>query len=260
MFGICAPWATIEDLCEPCLSAGYVTLDTDFMERKLREASELLYMLSGKQFEGVCMETIRPCSRRYYSQLSSNDYGIAESMIPFRFGGFLPACGCHSSDICTCLDLPAVDLRSDVLDVTEVQVDGDIFTDYELRDQSVVRTDGNAWPCCDTPFYITYEYGHEVPETGVTAAGVLACELYLNARPSDIPNAKCRLPRNIQSVARQGVSVIFNSLTKTRRDTPFRFGIWEIDLFLEAFNPLGQTNASNIVLSPDDPPTGQRVP
>jgi hypothetical protein len=132
--------------------------------------------------------------------------------------------------------------------IDEVTIGGDVLdpSKYELRANDLVRIDGESFPCCQDDMTITFTHGVAPPLSGVTAAAVLGCELYLACSPSG--KEKCRLPRNISSIARQGVSVIFQSLVNPRAH--FRFGIWEIDIFLEAYNPTG-TTARSIILSPD---------
>jgi hypothetical protein len=78
------------------------------MDASILAASEALYVLSGRQFPGVCEGYLRPCG---------------------------DACAC-SYYACGCDRLPAVFLRSDVLSVTEVDISGVVL------DPDAYRLDG----------------------------------------------------------------------------------------------------------------------
>lgn len=253
----CTPWASEADLCSPCLEDAYAV---DFSSY-LVQASELLYQLSGQQFPGICDVTIAPCSQycvpgpTQFEPFMTRPLGVLHPDNPFPWTG----CACGSPEACNCAGYDAIVLpHSPVTEVTEVIVDDDVLDDiaYELQGATLYRIDGSRWPTCDDSFRVTYSYGVEPPASGVRAAGVLACELLLACEPDAIPDAKCRLPRNISSITRQGVSVIFDRLTNSG---PFRFGIWEIDIFLEAFNPYGVSQPSTIA-SPDTIDIARRVP
>lgn len=255
MRGICSSWATIDDLCAPC--GGVYDIDESLMEQKMYDASELLYQLSAQQFPGICTETIKPCSRSQYLGLTGREWVgwtfVARSM------GFFSACSCRSAARCSCTYLPAIDLpRDDVTQGLSVIVDGEeLYPDaFDLRGNQLVRVDGEPLPCCDIE--VTYEYGLAPPHSGVTAAAILACELYIACDPEAFPDAECRLPRNISSLSRQGVTVLFDRLNRLKGQ-PFQFGISEIDFFLAAFNPFGNT-AMSTVISVDTVDLAQEIP
>lgn len=270
----CSPWATEADLCTPCND---YDIDAGLMDDKLQAASEILYELSGRQFPGICDQTIRPCTRR-----GCTDYGVDSLMnrdaLRGRVWGFpVPTCGC-SDDPCSCRTLHQIDLpNTPVTEVTSVLVDGTALDPslYRVDDyRYLVRLpdpDGSnpGWPCCqdlnlpsteENTFEVTFSYGMEPPAIGVIAAATLACELYMACEPEAF-KGKCRLPHNVIQVTRQGVSVLVQAVTElftTRIGQPARFGIWEIDLFLRTYNPYG-TTGQTAIFSPDVPPTGKRV-
>jgi intein/homing endonuclease len=127
--------------------------------------------------------------------------------------------------------------------------------DLEVEEDHSFIAEGLAvHNCCTDDMLITFTHGVAPPAIGVTAAKVLGCELYLACDPSG--KEKCRLPRNISSIARQGVSVLFRSLTSS--GTKFRFGLAEVDFFLEAYAPYGSRSRS-IILSPDVDESLERV-
>jgi hypothetical protein len=255
---ICSAWATESDLCAPCLTDSY-TLNPDRLDAKLLEASDVMYQLTMQQFPGTCEATVTPCSRRHWDRLMQAGF-TARWPNTGLFLGF-PGCSCHNPASCTCTSQDAIELPADhIQGVSEVRTsDGSLdYTSYELHGNELVRTDGGHWPCCDDAFEIDFTYGLAPPPICVTAAAVLGCELYLACYPDDVDGATCRLPRNISSIARQGVSVIFASLTRQSLQQPFRFGIWEIDLALETYAPYGQRSMS-VIASPDTVPTSRAV-
>lgn len=255
---LCSNWADVGDLCHPCTDL----YDDPDIDLRIQEASELLYMLSGQQFPGECEETIIPCSYRASRQGVPNAGVYPSSSDRLRAMSLSVTCSCHTSASCTCTHVSTILLpRSPIIDVTEVTIDGDPFTDFELRGRELLRTDDEAWPCCpeDEEVTITYSYGRNPPVTGVRAAAVLACELWLSCSSDENLAGQCRLPRNISALTRQGVSVVFASLTNRRTNQPFALGLLETDVFLAAYAPYG-THPPSVITSPDIPILARKVP
>lgn len=101
---------------------------------------------------------------------------------------------------------------------------------------------GACWPTCqdlskpDTEagtFSVRIRPGTPVPQGGLWAAGLLACQL-LKACDED---AECALPVNARRIARQGVTVEMTPLFIDREAGGFMTGIPEVDLWLESVNP-----------------------
>lgn len=223
--GPCEAWATSSDLCSPCDD---YALDSVLVDDALDIASEVLYVLSGRQFPGVCSETIRPVF-----------------------------CGSRKE----------IKLTSPVVEVTEVKVDGEVLvegTDYRVDDYSKLRRlDDEVWPGSqdldledteEDTFSVTYSFGAEPPDSGVKAAAVLACEIVLACQPELA--GQCRLPKNVTSVTRQGVTTTKQPLIVALEGG--QTGIYEIDLFLTAWNPHKLRRRSR-VLSPDLDQRNRRV-
>lgn len=231
----CEPWAEIDEACVPCRD---YNLDAADLEEKIQIASDVLYELSGRQFPGECTETIRPCVRTH-CRSSADPRG----------------CGCSG--------LRQVRLRGlPVTEVTEVKVDGDVIPSNEYRvddhaylvrlpDPGGVR---RGWPCCQAidladsergTFSVTYKFGQPVPPAGRMAAATLGCELAMACDPEQAP--KCRLPKSVTNVTRQGVSI--SVLNPNDFLEHGRIGIYEIDMFITAYNPGGGRGAT--VWSPD---------
>lgn len=234
---VCTPWATTDDICEPCNE-----LDPEVLESNLLLASEVLYVLSGRQFRGAgCEATVRP-------QLPCGiDYGPCGG--PYEV--LLP--------------------HYPITEVTEVRVrqthDGILETltadQYRLDNHStLVRlqdSDGfyRSWPRQEIRqnsngtglyFEVTYTYGQAPPLLGISAARDLACEFALACDPSSA--GKCKLPKNVQSVVRQGVSQEFIDVTQFLAED--LMGVHSCDVFLRSFNKSKLRRRAS-VWSPDLP-------
>lgn len=256
----CSPWATDIDLCEPCADYEF---PVGLIDETLQVASDLLFQFSGRQFPGLCTKTVRPCSQRIYNDPFPDRTSTAiVTTSPIRL-----ACGCTSPDACGCSGLSQIDLGVyPVVSIDEVKVDGAVLPEsaYRVDDYKwLVRLDGESWMCCqdlslaDTEvgtFSVTVTYGREVPTAGRHAAAILACELALSCTSN--PPGECRLPPKVQSVTRQGVSMVL--LNPAEVLIQGRTGIAEVDLFVQAYNPT-QKRMPSAVFSPDIKPKARRV-
>lgn len=228
---ICSTWPTV-DCCD-------ITPSDD----NLLAASEILYALSGRQFPGLCAETVRPCAGG--SALPRN---WAFPWYPTKLGDqwLNVRCGCHIDYSCACGGVPQVDLgRYDVTAVTKVNIDGSDLSSsaYRLDEgRYLVRTDGSQWPCCQDlskdigetgTWYIELEYGQNPPTSGKVAVSKLACELEKACTGDD----SCKLPARVSTVARQGVTLALLDPQEFLNEG--RTGLYEVDLFLKAVNPGG---------------------
>src|SRR5690606_40707127 len=70
-----------------------------------------------------------------------------------------------------------------------------------------------------------------VPEAGVLAAEVLACEL----AKSWAGTGSCRLPKRVQNIVREGVTMTVMDQFEFLDDG--MFGVYEVDTFIATFNP-----------------------
>jgi hypothetical protein len=75
---------------------------------------------------------------------------------------------------------------------------------------------------------ITVGQGREVPVGGAFVAGILACEF----AKACVGSSDCRLPRRVQTITRQGVTVAFQDLFEGLDN--LRTGLWEVDAFIES--------------------------
>lgn len=254
----CSVWATTDDFCGSCGTDEFIdALDSDLADRMLQAASNILYRLTARQFPGLCESTIRPCSKPRLYTLPTRYTS------EYTYVGWLNSCGCWPRG-CGCRGLSEILLSPTVVSVDEVIVDGVTLdsADYRIDDyHKLVRLDGERWPCCPNlsvdateagSFQITYSHGAEPPAEGVHAAAVLACELILACNGS----SECRLPRRVQSVTRQGVSMVV--LDPLDFFDQGRTGLAEVDLFIKSVNPKGRQRNSG-VYSPDINPRFRKV-
>lgn len=229
--GLCEPWASTADLCSPCDD---YSADAGYLETMLQAASEILHVLSGRQFPGVCEDLIRP-----------------------RYG-----CGClYRNASCSHTRRELALPQTPVVEVLEVVVDGVTLTEgthYKLLDRrSLRRIDDESWPAVqdlDLPdteedtWSVRYTFGLGPPASGVLAAATLACELAKACQPEEFGDSECKLPERVTSITREGVSMIvldpFAFLEKGRT------GLYEVDLFLSAVNPQGARRRAR-AFSPD---------
>lgn len=222
---LCASWATLADLCSPCDD---YAMDAANLEDWLLVASEVLYQLSGRQWKGECADTVRPCC----------------SGCP----GWHPSGWPDVHDPCrTARDL-VLPLQP-VTDVLAVKIDGVTLDAARYRVDDWARlvylpesadAERQGWPTCqdmslDTTevgtWEVSYLHGAPPPPGGVKAAAALGCELALACQPELV--GRCRLPRRVTTITRQGISMtVLTDLTKM-----FELGMTglpEVDLWLSA--------------------------
>jgi hypothetical protein len=240
--GPCTPWITGDDVAACC---NVETSSGALFDQAAAEASALLFELSGRQFAGECgPRTVRPpCDSCYCGyQILSRGYVIG----PWDYGyPLLSYCDqCMISCAPSMVKLAGVPVR----EITEVLIDGDVVAadQYTLLNQRyLVRLDDQRWPVQqnltqpdteDGTFSITYTYGQDPPELGVSAAAQLGCQLYAACAGA----GDCVLPAGTTRVIQQGVVVEKLAFTSWA----FRMGEWRtglglVDAFLQAYNPAG---------------------
>lgn len=189
-------------------------------------ASDLLFNATGRQFVGLCelvvttrdehglcidgLESLAYRERR--ARPRSNEYDM---------GGAYP-----------------------VRSITYVEIEGVVIdaTTYHVEDYRwLVRHDDVAWPRVMT---IALTFGTPPPPLGELAAKRLGCELAL-ACNNDV---QCKIPRNVQSVVRQGITYAMKDLVSLV--TSGSSGIWEVDMLVTTYNPGRLTEQPGIV-TPD---------
>ena len=249
MAGPCTPWVTPADLlARPGMFDAIV--DTGVLFRAVAFASNLLWMLSGRQYSGVCTATIRPaaalygCGGVYPLQAAAARGMTIDSWMAATNGG---AC-CPAG-----LRIGLYPVRA----ITQVKIDGVVQnpTGYRLDDNRwLVRIGSAIWPVTqrlelpDTAagtFSVTLTYGADPPPAGVLAAGVLGAEV-AKAESGLTTN----LPQRVTRMARQQVTIEALSPQAFLKDG--LTGIYLVDAFIVAANPARQTRPAT-VWSPDVP-------
>lgn len=229
-------------------------------------ATTYLWSWTLQQF-GQCPVVLRPCRSDGCHEFSSfwgrgpYPWGMAGGSWPVLVSGqWYNLRGCMCAGTCRC-DVPnSVVLPGPVSAVTEVRVDGVVISSsaYRLDGSRLVRTDGLAWPTCQSlalpasavgTWQVSYTRGLAVPAGGQIAAGVLACE-FAKALCRD---SSCALPQRVQTITRQGVTMAmldpFTGIEKGHT------GIWLIDSWVSSvLNP----PRSSAVYSVDVPRTRGR--
>lgn len=274
MYSTCTPWAGPSDLCEPCSD---FSISQPLLNNCLQAASDILFSLSGRQFAGVCQDTVRPEGR-----FVTPDHGR-----PIRAGvwgyGYQPAAGgyiggdwgmplCNRSERSACTALPEITLGVYPLtEIVQIKIDGAVIDPgtYDIADNKyLVRTAPNVsaesqskgWPCCndmalpDTEigtWSVTFNYGMPPPVSGVMACAELACQLVLASTPSTV--GSCKLLTRVTQITRQGLTAVVADPLAFLKDG--KTGLTLCDMFLTQVNPHGLRRRST-VSSPD---IGRRV-
>lgn len=240
-YGPCETWPVI-------WSCDVATLTPVVTGYAVEAATAVMWALTGRQF-GTCQVTLRPCRADCYDAPWPSGWsewpGSGSWPRPALIGGqwFNLTCGaCPGS--CSCTALSEVLLPAPVLTVDVVRVDGSplVTSAYRLDDaRRLVRLDGGVWPYCndlllaDTEvgtWSVTATYGQVVPVLGQLAVGELACE-FVRA----IGGEACRLPRNVQTLVRQGVTINFPDVLEMLKEG--FVGLYLGDMFIATYNPGG---------------------
>lgn len=183
MSGPCTPYFTADDVAaDPRLC----NAASELVEDLPAHASEVMWVLLGRQFSGPCQVTVRP----------ENDLGCWPRS---RFTST------HDFD-------EAILLDEQTTEVNEVKIDGDVFTAwYVTNGNELRRSDGRRWPASQSlhlpdsspgTFSVTYTFGSPPPGMVKLAAIEVAVNLYWE-RTNDTRN---RLPADVTGGTRQGTS------------------------------------------------------
>lgn len=245
---VCAPWATAADVCSPCDDYNF---PVGLLDDALLVASEVLFHLSGRQYPGMCAETVRPqgvggCSFARWGRAWYARTGTWPA--PWDYPAGTAGCGCGGVSEVQLGGWPLVE-------VSEVLLNGAVLpaaNNWRVDDWTtlvrIADADGNrqVWPCWqrldlptteDDTWEVTFTYGVPPPAMAVRAAASLGCQLALSCSPETVGGAECRLPERVTSITRQGITaVVLDPFTFLDNG---RTGIYDVDLFLAAANPGG---------------------
>lgn len=254
---LCAAWADEADVPEAVRAE--MALTGSQWARALTIASEILWALSGRRWYGTgCLEEAylrstppRPGTGAWPYHESWGDCGCwlqADWINGYPIAAFLGSWS-HVEGVYA-VRLP----RAVVTAVTSVTINGVPFTSYNLtRSGWLERLDGKRWDLCSGSTVVTYHHGEPPPLGGVQAAVTLAIELARDMYAV----GKCRLPKRLTTITRQGVTVdIADSLDILDKGGT---GLTSVDLWLRAVNPEARPQRAG-VWSPDVPRLMPRRP
>jgi hypothetical protein len=243
---LCSSWANFVDV--PLrLRDRLPALTESEWQSNLMLASELLWMLSGRRwYGGGCTETAMLRSDPPMQGRGDWPYDPSWGRCACWFEpDFVPGLPFDHVPGVYAIQLP----RSPITNIVSVTIEGQPFTSYEMiRNGWIERTDGLRWNVCGSDTLVTYQFGEPPPEGGKQAAIVLAYELGLE----QIGDGDCRLPTNVVSITRQGVTIERQPATEFQ--ALLRTGVPEVDRWLAAVNPRSRASRGR-VWSPDLPST-----
>jgi hypothetical protein len=246
---LCTPWIDTDAITQCSLDVdrdGTVEpADLAKADMAVRLSSSLLYAATAKQFPGICLDKIRPCS--------ATGLGLQAIDYPPNIGGSRVIADARLHGCASCLTTvecdgqiwPAVELpHGPLVDVLEVTIDGDPFVDFRVvDDRYLIRNDAGNWPARNDlgkeasepgTWEIEYRYGSAPPAELAFAAEILACEFIASwCIGGDCP--ECHLPSRLQSITYEGATAAVLD--------PFDFmdsggfGIPTIDYAIRASNP-----------------------
>ena len=241
LWGPCTSWtdpARIDDFCDlPASSNPFEIIAS--LEEAAAAASQLLWAMSGRQFNGLCQKAARPCR----IGCTCGFQVLSRGHIVWGGDTWL----CDESTPCGCSSVSEVLLSGyPVREIIDVTIDGESVPDdeYELREHRfLVRLGDERWPGCQSmnvaagepgSFVVTYLHGQTPPQAGINAASQLACQIF----KAGIGAEDCVLPSAARRITRQGITVDANYFT---RDESGRWvtGMPFVDAFLTAVNPNG---------------------
>jgi hypothetical protein len=220
----------------------------------VQAASDVLYALTGRHL-GTCSLTIRPCRQDCFGAgwpfLSWWQMGMYPRPIFYEGVWYNLTCG-SCTDGCSCSVVEQALLPGPVAGVTQVKVDGVVLapTAYRVDNwRKLVRIDGGRWPTCndltkdDTQvgtWSVALTTGETVSTLGQMALGELATQFAkLLACDED-----CLMPRAVQQVVRQGVTM--NFLDPNAVFMGGRTGLYLCDMFIGVENPHALTQPSTV--------------
>lgn len=222
-----------------CLPVAESELDKVRQQDAEDLAVSVLWALSGRQF-GVCPVRSRPCLTPCLSY--DTNWFSGPSFYPIWEDGHWRNITCGCGPKCAAVGPSVIHLAGPVVSVTEVNIEGAVLDEssYSLEGNLLYRTNGQVWPDQDLTrplpepgtWSVTYEKGVPVPAGVSVLVGILALE-FLNA----CTGGKCRLPRRVETVSRQGVS--YRMVDPADIYAARKTGISEIDIWLSSVNPHG---------------------
>lgn len=241
------PWVDLDELV-----ALTEIQDLDLLEDARRMASDTLFNFTRRQWSGVGTDTVRPCMQSCATPGIWTPLGVYN---PRHVPPPRPSCGCGWISE---FEFPA----RNVVSVTTVRLDGAVLdpSGYRLDDKDarpkLVRLGGHFWPTCQNQLLadtepgtwsIKYTFGQLPPIGGVKACKSLAAQLAYAQIPEAVKDGRCRLPKRVTSVVRQGVTLaLIDPLTLFADGLT---GIAEVDMWVQSIR-FGDKNDVAEVIDP----------
>ncbi len=250
--GVPCGWELTGCGCGGCLDE----LDAASRDRATAGAAYILWAATGRHY-GKCQITVQPCNPVLRPDLYQT-YPVAYDHGRGALGWPMPDEGGvwrNRSDCSCCVGRCELWLEGPTShpDILEVTVDGVVVEpeSYQIHNAYLlVRIDGLCWPTCvnyssqaPPAMEVVYLRGDPIPEAVTDAAATLACEIGKACR-----GAKCRLPRRLASLSRQGVDL--STVTINTYLDNMLTGLTEVDAIIVASNPRRLAQRPQI-LSPD---------
>lgn len=265
-FGPFQPWIDSQDIRGYCEIPEEPVCD---LAALAMNASQIMFEVSGRQFGGSFVRSVRPCQN--YANACWNNWAVGGMPWFWWWSGYSWGWGDGFGCRCSCTPLSRVLLPGyPVTEIIEVKIDGvavspDTWRLDKWRYLTRMRDPANPtipqfWPACqildldDTEsgtWSVSYRAGSPPPLAGKGAAAALACELY-----AAMTGGACKLPTKATKIVRQGITVDrlqpLASLLLSGGT-----GIAAIDTFMAAYNP-GKLRRRPAIWSPDGPRFAQR--
>ena len=259
MSSLATPWITGPDIVDMRGPDAVEGIDSSVLATAAQAASEVLYVLTGRQFPGPQRTTLRPCRRASGWSLASwiEFYGLMVGSTFLGAGTSTWGWGyCRGGSHSECNDRRQVDLGVypivTINSITEDGADLDASAYHVESDRYLVRTDGKHWELCQDlnqpltvqgTWSVDVTFGDPLPMSARSAAASLAIET--GRAFSGLPN---QLPQRVTSVNRQGVSwVLLDPMSFLENG---KTGLYDVDLFIGTYNP-DKLRQKPRVLSPD---------
>lgn len=259
MISPCTVWATRTDMPDECSDAAVkpTTLDNG-----LRYASTVLFNLTKRRYAGSCSDVWRPFDMLRCWNPQCTTHGAVGN------GSVFPRDGVSYAYAHNAIKLPVRNVRA----ITAITIAGTTIdpATYEVRDgrflyrklARTTRLGQTSWPCwqdlhewdgeTDT-FVISYSYGLSPPAELVLACALLGWEFAVGWTPDC--SRECRLPRNITSMSRGGVTLQFPNPSLLFTDG--KTNIPDVDMLVQAVMR-GDAQSGAVVAIPGKTSIGSR--
>lgn len=254
--GPCGAWTTVEDIADCCEIT--VGSSLDVFEDAMVAATQVLYELSGRQFNPGCERVVRPqidawpcgtqvLSRGHVITWDGDRWsdGLSRALLP---------------------NYPVTEIVAVMVDGAVIPADGYRLDGWRwLTRMADADGDAQAWPDWqrldrddteDSTFSVRYLFGQNPPAIGSMAAAQLSCEIYKACPGNEGVGGDCAIPKNAVRVSRQGITIELTSFYfdsgRSSGQRGWKTGMNKVDWFLNTYNPNG-IRRRPLIWSPDAP-------